>query len=311
MYDKLIIITKKTALQELVERFNTVSQARFYIEHAGVAFGEYEAAHQAYDRSLSELKRLLPRGVKQQTIDRSYLPTFTFGPKDLVITLGPDGLVVNAAKYLTDQPIIALNPDPQRIDGVLNPMVTSEVTRALDAVASDRARVARVSMAKVRLSDGRELHAVNDLFIGPRSHGSARYRVEYRGQLEEQSSSGIVVSTGAGSTGWLRSIVAGSLGVASALSGRGVTLQESARFDWESSALRFFVREPFESRTTRATLVTGELEAHETLALTSWMPEHGVIFSDGVEADFLPFNAGSTAQVGLSERKAHLVQRSW
>ena len=38
MYKKLVIVTRKTRLQELVERFNTRSQAKFYIEHAGGDF---------------------------------------------------------------------------------------------------------------------------------------------------------------------------------------------------------------------------------------------------------------------------------
>lgn len=310
-FDKLVVVTRKTQLEELVERFNTVSQARFYIEHAGVSFGEYEASHQAYARSLAELKRLLPRRVKQQFVDRSLLPTFTFGPKDLVITLGPDGLVVNTAKYLDDQPIVALNPDPERIDGVLNPLVPCEVTSALDAVASARARVARVTMARVSMADGRELVGFNDLFIGPRTHVCARYALSYRGRAEQQMSSGLVVSTGAGSTGWLQSIVDGGVQVAESFVGAQVNVRRTMRFDWESDELRFCVREPFTSRVSKATLVAGTLASGEELTVTSQMPDHGVVFSDGVETDYLPFNSGAIARVGLAPRKAHLVQRSW
>ena len=55
--------------------------------------------------------------------------------------------------------------------------------------------------------DGQRLLAFNDLFIGARTHVSARYRVEYAGKQEQQSSSGLLVSTGAGSTGWLSSVM--------------------------------------------------------------------------------------------------------
>ena len=309
-FDKVVLVTRQTALEELVGRFNTAGQARFYIEHAGGSFASYEDAHRAYARALAEVKRRLPRAVKQQVIDRAWLPTFTFGPRDLVITLGQDGLVVNTAKYLTEQAIIALNPDPERIDGILNPLLPCELPPALEACASDAARIARVSMAVARVSDGRELVAVNDLFVGPRTHGSARYLLRHRKLSEEQSSSGLIVSTGAGSTGWLKSVVAGALGIASAVTGKSLAASDT-RFDWESERLRFFVREPFASRTTRATLVTGTLEAREELTIESRMPDQGVIFSDGVESDYLPFNAGTTARIGLSSRKAHLVQRSW
>jgi NAD kinase len=310
--EKIVVVTKKTALEELVERFNTLSQARFYIEHSGVSFGEYQAAHGAYAESLAALKRALPRSVKHQSIDRGFLPTFTFGPRDLVVTLGQDGLVINTAKYLTDQPIVALNPDPARIDGILNPLLVPEAAAALDAVLSRRSRVARVSMAQVDTNDGRSLFAVNDLFIGYKSHGSARYRIRHGGYNEDQSSSGIIVSTGAGSTGWFKSVVTGSLGIAAALSGKAVPgPRDMGRFDWEAEQLKFCVREPFVSRVTHATCVSGSLGPAEELSLTSWMPERGVIFSDGVEEDFLDFNAGTIATVTLSRRKAHLVQRSW
>ena len=96
--DKIIVITKKTALEELIERFNTRAQAQFYIEHLGASFAEYDAAHGAYYRALDAVQDALPRGVRAQFIERSFLPTFLFGPNDLVVTLGPDGLVVNTAK---------------------------------------------------------------------------------------------------------------------------------------------------------------------------------------------------------------------
>jgi len=117
--DKIVVITRKTAYEELLERFNTASQAKFYIEHMGGSFAEYGAAHDVYRRSLDTIRTAIPSTVRSQEIDRGFLPTFTFGPRDLILTAGPDGLVVNTAKYLDEQLLLAVNPDPQRIDGVL------------------------------------------------------------------------------------------------------------------------------------------------------------------------------------------------
>jgi hypothetical protein len=111
--------------------------------------------------------------------------------------------MVNTAKYLTAQPILALNPDPQRVDGILIPFAVEE---AGEWAAAGRAAVRDVAMAQAALNDGQVLYAFNDLFLGPRSHVSARYRIEYAGRAEDHSSSGLIVSTGAGSTGWLQSI---------------------------------------------------------------------------------------------------------
>src|SRR4028119_2358839 len=111
-FEKIVVITKKTALEELVERFNTREQARFYIEHMGSSFDEYQSAHDVYKRAVDRFKSALPQSLRAQFIERSFLPTFTFGEHDLIVTMGPDGLVVNTAKYLVNQPLLALNPDP-------------------------------------------------------------------------------------------------------------------------------------------------------------------------------------------------------
>ncbi len=213
--DKIVVVTKKTPLEELVLRLNSVGQARFYLEQNGVAFAEYEQSDAQHRRSVEALTRQLPRDLKQQVIDRDLLPTYQFGERDLLVTLGPDGLVINTAKYLSHQPILALNPDPARIDGVLIPFQVSELAAQIERVRRGAAQIARVSMARATLNDGQTLYAVNDLFIGPRTHGSARYTLEFAGRREQQSSSGIIVSTGAGCTGWLRSIVTGAWQVAS------------------------------------------------------------------------------------------------
>ena len=67
-------------------------------------------------------------------------------------------------------------------------------------------------MTQAVLNDGRSLFAVNDLFIGQKTHISARYILKQGDQQEAQSSSGIIISTGAGSSGWHRSILAGAAG---------------------------------------------------------------------------------------------------
>ena len=67
------------------------------------------------------------------------------------------------------------------------------------------------------------------------------------------------------------------------------------------------MREPFTSRTAQANLVFGKLTAKQPLIIRSYMPEGGVIFSDGIEADYLNFNAGAVATIGLAERKARLI----
>jgi NAD kinase len=309
--EKLVIITRKTALEELVERFNTRDQARFYIDHMGGRFDDYQEAHDAYHHALSFLHDAIPRGVRTQWIDRSFLPTFTFGVSDVAVVLGQDGLVVNAAKYLDGQPVVALNPDPTRIDGVLLPFFFNSAARAIELVLGSAGRKVwrDVTMALAVLNDGQSLLAVNDLFIGQKTHASARYRIRYDNVEEDQSSSGVIVSTGAGSTGWNRSILTGAAGIVQSISSKADVdkLRGDYRFDWEARHLVFNVREPFPSKTTGTEIIHGEIKGKKPFEIVSFMPQNGVIFSDGIEEDRLEFNSGATAQIKIADRTLRLV----
>jgi len=306
MYKKLIVVTRRTRLQELVERFNTRSQAKFYLEHAGGDFADYEREDDVYRRSLDVLQRSLEFDIPQQLVDRSLVPTFQFSGNDLVFTLGQDGLVANTAKYVGNQPIIAINPEPSRFDGILLPFSPQEARATTARVMGASARIREVTLAEVVLNDGQRLLAFNDLFIGARSHVSALYRIACHERSETQSSSGVLVSTGAGSTGWVSSVFNMAAGVSSYC---GAKAGAAIRLPWEDPRLLFVVREPFVSRHSQASLVMDMLRPGEELWLQSLMPSGGVIFSDGMESDFLNFNSGFNANVYAAAQRARLVAR--
>jgi NAD kinase len=314
--EKIVLVTRKTRLEELVDRFNTLPQARFYISHSGGDFDIYEREHEVYLTAVKELRSSLAGIGKLQLIERSFLPSFLFSDEDLVVTIGVDGLVVNTAKYLTGQPLVAVNPDPTYIDGILLPFTVASAPRYIRNTFYGQFNCRQVTMAEAILNDGQSLLAFNDLFIGVRSHISAPYRIQVGNEEEEQSSSGIIVATGAGSTGWLSSLfnmaqgmlaTYGNLGmIHEAESKQGNFLRRPA-LSWEDERLIFVVREPFVSKTSGARVVYGEVTADLPLVLESHMPEGGVIFSDGIEADFLPFNAGTLATIRVAQRKTNLV----
>lgn len=303
---KVVLVTRRTRLEELVARYHTLSQAQFYIEHLGADFSDYLAENAAYARSLEVTVRSLQQWGRYQVVDRGYLPNFVFSGDDMVVALGQDGLVANTMKYLDGQPLIGVNPEPGRWDGVLLPFEPKDLATVLGDVAHERRPMKAVTMAEARLSDGQVLRAVNDLFIGPRSHTSALYEIELGGQHELQSSSGLIVSTGLGSTAWLKSVVTGSLGIARALR-VGSKADGYRPLPWDSDRLTFAVREPFPSKASTTDLVFGSVTATQPLKLRSRMPENGVIFSDGMEADFLRFPAGMEATITLAGRQGRLA----
>ncbi|WP_434734340.1 sugar kinase (plasmid) [Rhizobium sp. YTUHZ044] len=304
---KIILVVRPTRLDELIARYNTVQQAQFYVEHLGADFSDYLAEKKRYETAISEVEASLRAVARVQRLDRRYLASFVFGPDDVVVVLGQDGLVANTLKYLDGQPVLGVNPDPKRWDGLLLPFNPKSLPKVIGEALKDKRPIKHVSMAKATLNTGAVVHAVNDLFIGPKSHVSARYILQAEEREERQSSSGIIVSTGMGSTGWLKSLYSGWLGAASALGLEPADREIDMSFAWDADYLRYFVREPFPSRTTGTTIVAGLVSKDQPLTIVSEMPEHGVIFSDGIEADFLEFNAGTRAEVTLAERQGMLV----
>lgn len=322
MYEKLVVVTRRTRLQELVARFNTRMQAKFYIEHSGGDFSEYEEEDRAYEAALSEIRRQTRIGLKVQFIDRTLLPTYTFLKTDIVIVLGQDGVVANTAKYAGEQPIIGVNPDPIRYDGVLVPVLPFQLGKLLSETMESREQRSIVTLASVELQDGQRLLAFNDLFIGAKTHVSARYRMRYHDKTEFQSSSGVVVSTGVGSTGWLSSMFNMASSVSQLAGSRTAARMDSTRTNstrvssgrinlrWDDPSLIFVVREPFISKHSSADIVAGFIEDGDELVIESTMTGDGTIFSDGVESDFIAFNAGSTARIRKAKQHAVLVMPS-
>lgn len=307
MHEKIVVVTRKTRLEELVERFNTREQAKFYIEHMGLDFADYDREHATYVDAVNRLRHKLEGLAKLQLIDRGFLPNFLFATTDLVVTVGQDGLVVNTAKYLRGQPIVAVNPDPSRYDGILLPFSPPKARGGVVRVLEGRAGYHAITMAEVALNDGQRLLAFNDFLVGQRTHVSARYSLSWRGQVERQSSSGVLVSTGAGSTGWFSSTRNMAAAVARLLLADKAPDLPGMRLGWDDARLVFVVREPFRSRVTGVNLAAGLLDAGEELRLESHMPEGGVIFSDGVEADALAFNSGAVATIRAAEQRTWLV----
>lgn len=95
----------------------------------------------------------------------------------------------------------------------------------------------------------------------------------------------------------MRSVHAGAMGVSRELSAKG----------WDARTLRYAVREPFPSRTTWVSMIYGQLEANESLRLSSRTPEGAAQFSDGIVSDSIDFNAGSQVTIRVAETQGQLV----
>jgi NAD kinase len=294
---RIVLVTRKTPLELLLERHGTLAQAQFYLDSRGQTVAEQEEIHERFEVALSRVLSALPPDQRRVRVDRGDLDRFLFAPDDIILIVGQDGLVPNTAKYLSGQLTIGINPDADRYDGVLCRHHADAIEELLAWAMGEegmRYRVERRVMAVAEREDGQRLLALNEVFIGHRSHQSARYRIQANGCAERHSSSGVICATGTGSTGWVRSIV----------TQRQINdllpTPEQPRLAW-------FAREPFPSIYTGTDLDFGFVEPGQRLALVSEMGEGGTIFADGIELDNLPFLDGDRVTIGIAEKTLNLI----
>lgn len=295
MLRRCVLIERTTEYAELLARHGTREQARFFLEQRGLRIEDVERRHAATEEARRLVLGAVPADWRRANVERAELDRFLFEPDDVVVVLGQDGLVANAAKYLDGQPVIGLNPDAARNPGVLVPHPPEAAADLIRDVEHGREQVERRTMARAELDDGQVLHALNELFVGHRTHQSARYALTFRGETERQSSSGVIVTTGTGATGWAASIV----------NGRRVPLELPRPTDpW----LAFFVREAWPSPGTGTTLTQGTFSPPEEVAIACELGEGGVVFADGIEADRLEPQWGQTVTVTRADRRLMLVR---
>lgn len=292
---RVVVVTRPTPLEQLIHRYGTYGQAQFYLSSRGQDIRWLEENHERVQTGLALAVRGIPENLSYVRVSRDDLDRFLFGPDDRILIVGQDGLVPNVAKYLNGQWALGVNPDPGSYDGVLCRHAPAHVGQALRWQAGQPGfRLEQRTLAEAELDNGQTLLAMNELFIGHVSHQSARYRIRVKKQQERHSSSGVIVATGTGASGWARSICQQRK-----ISDRMPTPEE-ARLAW-------FVREPWPSVATQAGMDFGLTDADTELELDSEMSEGGVIFADGIEADRIEFVSGRSVRIRVAKRRLNLL----
>ena len=294
MLPRCVLIERPTEYQEILARHGTRDQAAFFLAQRGGSIEELEDRHRRHRDHHARVMRAMPAEWRRAGISRADLDRFLFEPDDIIVVLGQDGLVANVAKYLSGQPVVGLNPHPNRYPGVLVNHAPDAAGDLLRDIAHGTAVFQHLTMVQARLDDGQTLVALNEIFVGHAGHQSARYRITLGERTERQSSSGVVVSTGTGSTGWAASL----------------HHERHSRLVLprpEEQRLAFFVREPWPSPATHTTLTEGELDRATTLRITSELPDNGVLFGDGIEADRLHLDWGQRVQIAVADQHLQLV----
>jgi hypothetical protein len=291
---RVVVVHRRTEREELVRQQGTWGQAEFVQRRRGLSLAPVQARHSLVGRALQTVSAAIPSGWRRGAVERSDLDRFLFEPEDVVIVVGQDGLVANTAKYLSGQPVIGVNPDPDDGMGVLVRHAPQRCAALLAEVAQRRARTEERTMVAASGGDGLEMTALNEVYLGSPGHQSARYELRLPdGRVEAQSSSGMLVGTGTGATGWLLS----------AARERRSPLTLPAPTE---PALGWFVREAWPSPNTGAELTEGLIGPGAELSVLV-RSESLVLFGDGIESDRITLGWGRTVTIRAAGRKLVLV----
>ncbi|HEV2372452.1 MAG TPA: hypothetical protein VGS19_09790 [Streptosporangiaceae bacterium] len=293
---RAVLVHRRTQWQELLDRHGTRGQAAFFLSSRGRDAEDVESRHEATQRAIATVTSAIPPDWRRGMIERADLPRFLFEPGDIVVAIGQDGLVANLAKYLSAQPVIGVNPLPAVNPGILVPHAPDAIAALLGkAVRGQATDTEELTMAEVRTDDGQSLHGLNEIYVGHPSHQTARYSLRLPdGAAEHQASSGVIISTGTGATGWARS----------AWLERHSTLVMPAPAE---QRLAWFVREAWPSPLTRVSLTEGSLVTGAVMTIVV-ESDRLVAFGDGVEGDAVNLTWGQTVAVGVASQTLRLLR---
>lgn len=292
---RAVVVHRRSELETLLDRHGTRQQAAFFLRGRGRSLEEIQARHDAQQEALTLVASAIPVDWRRGQVERNDLHRFVFAPEDVVVAVGQDGLVSNVAKYLSGQPVVGVNPEPDRNPGVLVPHAPEATSSLLATATGARAgqRLQARTMARATTDDGQTLLALNEVYLGHPSHQSARYRIQPpAGERERQSSSGVLVGTGTGSTGWCRS----------------VWLERHSRLRLpapERPILCWFVREAWPSPATGTARTEGLLGPGQELVVVA--ESDLVIFGDGIESDAIRLSWGQRATVTVAGQRLRLL----
>ena len=244
-------------------------------------------AHEEHLESVQAVRSALARlGLHARFI----APTACTSDDDLVVVVGGDGTVLHVSHLVGDAPVLAFNSAPHASCGFLT-VATCDLAEAyISAALSDRLPATFLQRMKVEV-DGRTAtdRVLNDcLFSNACPASTTRYALRRGSVAEEHFSSGVWISTAAGSTA-----------ATHAAGGRILPLG--------SHRLQFVVREPYELGPRRAhyRLVKGFVRRGEALVITNaWQP--AVVYVDGPHVS-IPVAPAAAVRFSTSPRPLRLL----
>jgi NAD+ kinase len=249
------------------------------------------AADAEHNRTVEEVRRALRR----RKITFSECPLMELDARmkgqlaiaDFVVTIGGDGTALGASHYVRRGAMLGVNSAPGDSVGHFCSAHRRSFAERFDAVLNDEWKPVELARLLILL-DGKPLPelALNDVLIAHDCPASTtRYLIRVGEREEEQRSSGLWISTAAGSTAGI-----GSAG--------------GKKMPRRSKRIQYLIRELYREPNRSYLLTRGFLDPGETITIASKMPQ-GELYIDGARTLY-PFPFGTRAQIKTAEDSLRL-----
>jgi len=206
----------------------------------------------------------------------------------LVVSVGGDGTFLDCSHHLWKTPLLGVNSDPQQSVARLSGSDKASFSRVLDGYLCGAIKPSLLWRLDFFINGRKNtIPVMNDLLISTLSPaGTSRYILKAGSRLEEQMSSGVWISSAAGST-------------AAVLSAGGKPFEATAK------QFQFVAREVYQRKFGLRKFLNGVFKTGQTLEVISYMRQ-GRIFIDGSNL-VVPFKAGDHLKVQLSSRPLKVI----
>jgi NAD+ kinase len=274
--EKILVAYKRTTYERYMDSDNT--SLRELIEKGDVSVTSLAESHDAHYRSLDAvLDHLDEVGIPYDAVYRGAVPAAD--GHDLILPVGGDGTVLDLSHKIGSQPMLAVNSDPRMSYGYFCAGTAEEFPELLHKTLEAEWDPTRLMRFGVRVNG--ELHdcaILNDILVAHENPAAVTSYVIRVGEAEDeaQKSSGIWISTAAGSTAAIRS--AG-----------GYVLP------LDSHKIQYLVREPCPPTVGYYRHLKGIRETDARFEVVSKMPR-GCIYLDGPHI-MHPFGVGDVLTI--------------
>ncbi len=237
-------------------------------------------------KTVKEVEKRLA-GINYSSISIDEMDNTNFGEYGLVISIGGDGTFTRASNLVENQLILGVNSDPDTSEGALTSIDPNTLNNLEHILEGNFRTIQRERAEVVKNKELIRIYVLNSIFIGAAMQFlAARYKIKLRDREEEQRSSGVIISTGSGSTAWFKS--AGG-----------------EPFDYSEKRLKLIVREPyFGKRVFKSTILKGEIGMGERIEFESMRDYGGVIVLDDKVYDF---NKKDQAEIRISDKPLNVI----